>query len=122
MQSRGNSISTVLAIALALLCQFVMACFAAEALATSPTSPLREVSEERPQQLSMVGGTLPVLLEGKRIDRLAKRHPTPQQLSNGFKVGIRLSLLQPEPRMWWTNSAFRSVRRGYWLIYRSLLL
>lgn len=119
MREIGKS-SIVLMIAL--LWQFVSICFAADVIAAAPiASHIGTTQENKGQQLSMVAGAKLVLLEAKRPERIAKGGSQPESISdtnNHYYPLASITTQYTRPM----NSRPWPVKRGYWLIYRALLI
>ena len=107
---------------LALLWQLVFTCFGAEAVAAPPNPSRLTASEQHnTHQLSMVAGKLPVLFEGKRPERIAKGNPQPQSFT-GIRSGFWCSSTPPAQSPYQFNTLPLPAQRGYWLLYRAMLL
>lgn len=118
---RGIGKSSIV-LMIALLWQFVSICFAVDVIAAAPIeSHIGTTQENKGQQLSMVAGVKPVLLEAKRPERIAKGGSQPESISYKDIHFYQLASITTQyagPM----NSRPWPVRCGYWLIYRALLI
>jgi hypothetical protein len=106
---------------IALLWQFVSICFAVDVIAAAPVeSHIGTTQENKGRQLSMVAGAKPVLLEA-RPERIAKGGSQPESISFNDVRYCQLASITTQHAGPMTSRPW-PVRRGYWLIYRALLI
>ncbi len=108
-------------LAIVLLCQIASIQFAIDAFAVTSQSAIGTAPKNEPSQLCMVGGSLPVLLEGKRTEPEAKTKPAERSF---HEVKVQYCYLSTSAKQFshHTDSPDLPIRRGYWLIYCALLL
>ncbi len=114
-------------LAIVLLCQIASTQFESIALALkafaagSHIGELHSNHESEGKQLSMAGGTGAVLLEGKRSDPLSRIESVHQSLGT-TRVHDCFGTIQDKRYCHQFDCLLPPVRKGYWLIYRALLL
>lgn len=109
-------------LAIVLLCQIASAQFSLEGFgSTGQIRELRTVNDGEGKQLSMAGGTATVLIEAKRGEPLGRAESVHQQL-DGARLHDCYAFLEEKPSWGQSGSSLPPVRKGFWLIYRALLL
>lgn len=110
-------------LALLFVCQILSAQFPLSSSLCEPAmSRLQRVAEDDGKQLSLTGASNAVLIATKRSDQLSKAESGEQNFASAKHYSFRQYIDYNSPPQ---SRLFESpvcVRRGFWLIYRALLL
>jgi hypothetical protein len=107
-------------LAMALLCQLFAICFVVDLSPERTQFRTGALETNDAWQLSMIAGNLPVLLSVRPISEYSARAGMLQQSSGDIRPVCHF-VVQAEPASR-TCFSVPVAKRGYWLIYRALLL